>query len=295
MHRPGPELDLVRAGNLAEFNFSRPVDRGRFQREYDAMLERIQADGVETILLRELLRDDSDAVGYIDRRPNMTYTRDLAVVFRSGAVLMGPHLKGRWGDPWVLKRAFEMLGVPILGAIEQPAFLEGGGVTLIGEDTAVVSLCDRANEAGTRELRRLVLGREVKHFLEVPLPYGHIHIDGVYMTLDSNLCAIYEPAFDSFPCWLYEAGRTEPRHVMFGEFLAAREIERIPLTLEERDRGHLNLVVTRRSLRAVGFEQAARLGSEMARRGWELATFPSDELFSGRGGAHCMTCPLWVD
>jgi hypothetical protein len=29
----------------------------------------------------------------------------------------------------------------------------------------------------------------------------------------------------------------------------------------------------------------------MARHGFELRTFPADELFIGRGGAHCMTCP----
>jgi arginine deiminase len=32
----------------------------------------------------------------------------------------------------------------------------------------------------------------------------------------------------------------------------------------------------------------------MARHGFELLTFPSDELFMGKGGAHCMTCPVQV-
>ncbi len=61
----------------------------------------------------------------------MTYTRDLAAVFSRGAVLMGPYLKGRRGDQAMMARAFRRLGVPILGAIEPPGFLEGGGVTLI--------------------------------------------------------------------------------------------------------------------------------------------------------------------
>ena len=45
---------------------------------------------------------------------------------------------------------------------------------------------------------------------------------------------------------------------------------------------------------AGGFAQASRVGAEMARHGFELLTFPSDELFMGRGGAHCMTCPVLV-
>jgi N-dimethylarginine dimethylaminohydrolase len=294
MHRPGPELDKVTADTLKEFNFSRPVDREKFVADYDAMLALFRNEGVETLLLREILAGDDDSLGYIDHRPNMSYTRDLAAVFSRGAVLMGPHLKGRRGDQEMLGRAFRRLGVPILGAIEPPGFLEGGGVTLIGDDTVVASLCDRANEEGTRALREIVLGRDAKYFLEVPLPFGHVHIDGIFMVLDEKLCLIHEDALRVFPCRLYEAGKSEPRHVLFPELLAERGFTCIPITYEERKGGHLNVVVTARSKKAVGFAQAVRIREEMARQGWDLLTFPSDELFMGRGGAHCMTCPLVV-
>ena len=215
MHRPGPELDQVTAENLKEFNFERPVDRAKFVADYDVMLRLFQGHGVETLLLREVLAADDDALAYIDHRPNMTYTRDLAAVFSRGAVLMGPWLKGRWGDQHMMARAFERLGVPILGAIEPPGYLEGGGVTLIGEDTAVASLCDRANQEGTRALREILLGKDVRYFLEVPLPFGHIHIDGIFMVLDEKVCLIHEDTFRVFPCRLHEAGKSEPRHVLF--------------------------------------------------------------------------------
>jgi len=294
MHRPGPELDLVTESTLEEFHFERPVDREKFVSEYDQMAGLVEAHGVEILFLTDVLKDDDDALAYLARRPNMTYVRDLAAVFASGAVLMSPHLKGRWGDQAMLGRAFERLGVPILGAIEPPGFLEGGGVTLIGDDTAVASLCDRANQTGTRMLRELVLGRDVEYFLEVPLPFGHIHIDGIFMVLDEDLALVYPRSFRAFPCRLYEAGKSEPTHVMFEEFLAARDIRVISLTPEERLAGHLNVVVTKKSQSAVGFESARRVGSEMARSGWHLASFPADELFRGNGGAHCMTCPLEV-
>ena len=44
----------------------------------------------------------------------------------------------------------------------------------------------------------------------------------------------------------------------------------------------------------MGFAAANRVKAEMGRHGIDLATFPSDELFMGRGGAHCMTCPVLV-
>jgi N-dimethylarginine dimethylaminohydrolase len=194
----------------------------------------------------------------------------------------------------MMARAFERLGIPILGAVEPPGYLEGGGVTLIGDDTAVASLCDRANEVGTRMLRDLVLGKDVKYFLEVPLPFGNIHIDGLFMVLDRELALLYPESLRVFPCRLYEDGKSGVRHMMFEEFLKKRGIRTIPITLPERKAGHLNLVVTKRSETAVGFASATRVGSEMARHGWHLATFPAEELFLGNGGAHCMTCPVEV-
>lgn len=294
MHRPGVELDMVTPNTLAEFHFDEPVERAAFVREYDTMVETFRSDGVECLFLTDLLKDDDDALGYIARRPNMTYTRDLAAVFRRGAVLMSPHLRGRWGDQHMMERAFRRLGIPILGAIECPAFLEGGGVTFVGDDTVVASVCDRANQAGTARLRELVLGSQTEYFLEVPLPFGHIHIDGLFLTLDDQLAIMHSESFAVFPCRLFEHGRSEPRHLMFEEFLDERGIEKIVITDDERLGGHLNLVVTERARRAIGFEAAERLGQEMANRGWKLSTFPAETLFKGNGGAHCMTCPIHI-
>jgi N-dimethylarginine dimethylaminohydrolase len=294
MHRPGTELDRVNAGNLEEFHFSRPVDRGKFLSEYDQMISLFQDQGTEVLFLTDVLKEDRDSLNYIQLRPNMTYTRDLANVFGNGAILMSPFLKGRYGDQRMMERAFRKLGVPLLGAIEPPGYLEGGGVTMIGDDTIVASLCDRANEFGLRALRNIVLGKEAKYFLEVPLPFGNIHIDGVFMMLDEKLCLIHEKTFDVFPCVFYEDGNREPYHILFREFLDHRGIDCIPITDQERKGGHLNVVVTRRGKRAVGFRKAIRIAEEMKNHGWTLDTFPDDELFSGNGGPHCMTCPLLV-
>ena len=94
---------------------------------------------------------------------------------------------------------------------------------------------------------------------------------------------------------LYEAGKAEPRHVMFTDFLDERGFDCIELTDQERFDGLLNVVVTQRGKRAIGFAGAERIGAEMAKRGWQLDSFPSEELFLGNGGAHCMTCPVWVE
>jgi arginine deiminase len=295
MHRPGTELNVVTTATAAEFNFVRPVDRRCFLDDYDAMVQRFSAHGVDVVMLGDVLSDDDDAMRFIARRPNMTYTRDLAAVFETGAVLMGPWQKGRQGDQEMMARAFRRLGIPILGTIEPPGYLEGGGVTMIGEDTILASLCDRATQSGLRALREIVFEHGIRYFLEVPLPAGHIHIDGIFMIVDERLCLIHEPPLDVFPCRLYERGIAGVRHVLMREYLDARGFTCIPITYEERRGGHLNIVVTEQSRRAVGFETADRVRTELARIGWQLDTFPCEELFIGNGGPHCMTCPLLVD
>ncbi len=294
MHRPGEEIDVVTKENLKVFNFDEPVNRDVFQSEYDVMVSQFRYHGVEPVFLTDVLKNDEDSLNYIKHRPNMTYTRDLAAVFKTGAVLMGPHLLGRWGDQDIVGRALKKLGIPILGSIDCPSFLEGGGVTMIGEETVVASICDRANQSGTRDLRNLVLGKNAKYFLEVPLPPGHIHIDGLYMTLDSNLAVCYIPALNILPCRLYEAGKSDPTHIMFGEYLDSQGIKIIEINKNEMRGGHLNLVVTQEGKKAIGFETARRLSGEMEKLGWKVAKFPSETLFKGNGGAHCMTMPLHV-
>ena len=46
--------------------------------------------GVETLLLTDILANDSDSLNYIRYRPNMTYTRDLATVFASAPAGASP-------------------------------------------------------------------------------------------------------------------------------------------------------------------------------------------------------------
>jgi N-dimethylarginine dimethylaminohydrolase len=142
-------------------------------------------------------------------------------------------------------------------------------------------------------LRELILGKDVQYFLEVPVPPGQIHIDGSFMVLDEKLCLLHEASFELFPCRLYEAGK-EVRHVMFLDFLAARDIEWIALTEQERQEGQLNMVVTRQERTAIAFANATRIEAELEKRGWHVDTFPADTLWLGNGGAHCMTCPLLV-
>ncbi len=265
MHRPGRELGCVTDDTWRTYSFRRPVDKAKFQSEYDTLTESISEAGADVVLLTDVLKDDEDALAYIARRPNMCYTRDLAVVMDKGAVLMSMGIKGRKGDPWVIGRAFEKLGVPILGAIEPPGIIEGGGVQFMDERTVIVSLCDRSTEVGIKHFCELVLGSCVERVVMVIVPNGQIHIDGSLMFVDRRLALCHLASLDLQPSVVFEKGKS-PRYTFFSDFAREHEVEIIETTLEERRAMAINFVCTA-PLQAVGWSWATRLGDEIRKRG----------------------------
>ena len=144
-------------------------------------------------------------------------------------------------------------------------------------------------------LKEMILGKEVKYYLEVPVPKGSIHIDGSFMVIDKKLCLVWPENFETFPCRLYEDGKIGFKNIMFMDFLKERGFDCIIASSDDRYAGYLNVVVTVQSEKAIGFEQDSDILKGMTSRGWVLDSFPASELWQGNGGAHCMTCPILVN
>ena len=293
MHRPGRELQLVTDDTKRSYGFRRPVDSSLFQSEYDALTESISEAGADVLLLTDVLKDDPEALSYIARRPNMCYTRDLAVITHGGAILLAMALKGRMGDPWIIGRAMEKLGVPILGAIEAPGLIEGGGIQFMDERTAVVALCDRANEVAIKQLCDLLLGKHLDELVMVMVPDGNIHIDGMLMFVGPRVAIGHMASLDLHPTVVFRPG-VRPRYTFFGDYLEKRGVDLIATTAQERAEMSINFVATA-PLQAVGWRWATRLTGEIEKRGGKVWSVDGAELVNGNGGPHCLTCPIERD
>ena len=290
MHRPGVELGLVRPDGARAYGFRRPVDSALFQAEYDNLVESISEAGAEVVLLSDVLKDEPAALAYIARRPNICYTRDLAVVTNAGAILLSMALKGRKGDPWVIGLAMQKLGVPVLGAIEAPGLLEGGGIQFMDERTAVVALCDRANEVAIRQFCDLTLGKCLDTVVMVMVAEGNIHIDGQLMFVGPRLALGHLASLDMHPTVVYRAGRP-PEYTFFSDYMSKCGVELIETSAEERQEMCINYVATA-PLQAVGWSWAKRLTAEIETRGGKVWSVDGAELVNGNGGPHCLTCPI---
>ncbi len=290
MHRPGVELHCVTDETSRAYNYRRPVDVARFQSEYDTLVESISEAGADVVLLSDALKHEADALAYIARRPNMCYTRDLAVVTDGGVILLSMALKGRKGDPWVIGLAMEKLGVPILGALEAPGLLEGGGIQFMDERTAIVALCDRANEVAIKQFCDLTLGKYLDEVVMVMVPDGNIHIDGMLMFVDRRLALGHLDSLDLHPSVVFRKSQP-PHYTFFSDYLNQRGVELIETTLEERQAMCINFVATA-PLQAVGWSWATRLSDELRKRGGKVWGVDGAELVNGNGGPHCLTCPI---
>jgi len=290
MHRPGDELSLIDPSTLDFFGFSSPVDPLVFIKEFDALSSALSSLGTEVILLENLLKNDQEALNYIRCRPNMTYTRDLAVVLDKGILLMSMFHKGRKGDTWIIRRAAERLGIPVLGEIQPPGFVEGGGITFLSERQLIVSLCDRTTEPAIYQMCDLLLGEHVDEIIMVPVAEGEVHIDGLLMFVGPNLSIGYKPYLELYPATIFRKDQS-PRYVWLPEYLSNHGFDLFEVTEEEKNRACVNCV-TVAPLTTVGFDWANRIEDEIIRRGGNVIGIPGDQLIRGNAGPHCMTCPI---
>ncbi len=290
MHRPEVELPMVTEQTLEYFHFSAVPDPEVFLQEFDGLKAAFEQMGSEVVLVNEMLEDDPQALAYISKRANMTYTRDLAVVSPAGGVLLGMAMDGRKGDPAIIGRVFAKLGIPILGQLEPDGLLEGGGVTYFRGDTVIVGRCDRTNQAGLDKMEALMKKAGLKRMVTIPCYPGAVHIDGFLVIIDEDLAIVHPPSLDYAPAIIKDLETGRVRQQMTMDFLAAEGVDFICIS-DADGWAAANFVMTA-PRQIVGYDWAERVMNEVEKRGGKAIGVPGNELRKGNGGPHCMTCAL---
>jgi arginine deiminase len=192
------------------------------------------------------------------------------------------------------------------------ASLEGGDVMPIGNGTVLVGCGERTTPAMVEQIARALFDKQSAERViacQMTKDRAHMHLDTVFTFLDRDAVTVYPKVVDRIVAYsLRPADRegevTVTRERSFldavTDALGIRNL-RIVTTggddyqaeREQWDDG--NNVVALEPGVVVGYSKNEYTNRKLRNAGIEVIEIDGSELGRGRGGGHCMTCPLLRD
>jgi arginine deiminase len=192
------------------------------------------------------------------------------------------------------------------------ASLEGGDVEPIGNGAVLIGLSERTQARMIEQIARALFakgGAERVIAVVMTKDRAHMHLDTVFTCLDRDAVTVYPRVVDQVRAISLRPGPSEGRfHVTEEEGFLPAVADALGVSKlkvvetggdayqqerEQWDDG--NNVVALEPGVVVAYERNTYTISKMREAGIEVITIEGFELGKGRGGGHCMTCPLERD
>jgi arginine deiminase len=289
MHRPGKELNSIHPKTYKKLLFGDAIDQEQFRRDHQQYVETLRAEGIDVLLITDLLRNQGGLLSETERLPNLLYTRDTAAVTGHGYILTRMKDPVRRKETAVVEESLRQLSISALIKTRAPGTMEGGDIIFLDEETVLVGIGNRTNQNAVQQLAHLGEKSGLRRLIAVPLPPWVIHLDGTMMPIDADLCILHVRSLKK-PATLLENGKHAAK-IRLPEFLKEQGMSLVEVTDYERQRRATNILPIR-PRKAVAYDGNARVRRALERHGVDLIEIPGSELIRGSGGPRCMTAAI---